>query len=95
MLGFFITPFSNIIKKTHPLYQFHSEKPLIAIRYQLIESYQIRVGNIGEGPKFLFEAVEVFRIGVVQRLERDDRTAFSIVDLINDTEASRTESPLD
>src|SRR6266513_26683 len=81
-----------MINKRDALDQFHGEKPVVGIRHQFVQSYQIRMRNIGERAKLSFKAIDVGSFGPGQSFQRYHFVHLAIVRFINDAHAACTQT---
>src|SRR5687768_6520157 len=68
--------------------QLHGKEPVQAVGEQLVESDQIRVGDIGKSPELPLEAVQVRPLRMTQELQSDADRAFAIEGFVHDPEAT-------
>src|SRR5258705_5451006 len=83
---------THIFNEGHAVNQFHGEEPVLTVRSQFIQRYQIWMRHIGEGAKLAFETIDVRRFSAGQSLEGDHPVHLAVMGFINDAHAARTQT---
>ena len=74
--------------------ELHREEPLVAVREQLVQGHEVGMGDVGQGPELLLEAIERAPGADPQRLEGDVGVALPVQDFVDDAEGPGAQPPL-
>src|ERR1019366_3385073 len=75
--------------------ELHREKPLIALREELVELHDVRVRDVGEGSKLPLEPEERARVEVRHRLQGHDFATLDVAHLMDHPHPPFAESTFD
>ena len=85
---------AHVTEEIHPLDQFHREEPVVSIRDQLVEGYEVRMSDVGKRAELLLETVQTGRIRIGQLFQRHCLLPRAVLGFENDAHSTGTNTPL-